>query len=109
MVDTVGNTENTNVLASQTEKLDEKFLEAIAEHCKAYYSSDARKKFPRANLPENQELTLLLDKIRQTNDINARNSKGNTLPMLVAYTNESKLLELLLSHPKIDLDIKNDR
>lgn len=91
------------------EKLDEQFLEAIAEHCRAYYSSDARKMFPKGNLPENQELTLLLEKIRQTNDINAKNEKGNTLLMLVAYTNEREFLELLLSHPTIDINIENPR
>lgn len=52
-------------------------------------------------------MTLLLETIRQTNNINARNKNEHTLLSLVAYTNERELLELLLSHPKIDVNTQN--
>ncbi len=54
-------------------------------------------------------MMLLLDTIRQTNNINVKNGKGHTLLSLVVYTDERKTLDLLLSHPKIDIGVKNDQ
>lgn len=89
------------------EKLDEQFLAELWKHIDAYYIKNHNPKFPKASLPENQEMTLLLETIRQTNNINARNKNEHTLLSLVAYTNERELLELLLSHPKIDVNTQN--
>lgn len=89
--------------------MDEKFLEAVSEHVKAYYVKNYNPKFPKASLPQNQEMTLLLETIRQTNNINTKNKSENTLLSLVAYTNEKELLELLLSHPQIDVNTQNNK
>lgn len=66
-------------------------------------------KFPKKNLPENHEMSLLLNTIRQTNNINAKNENGHTLLSLVAYTNEREFLEFLLSCPQTDVNVQNNQ
>lgn len=91
------------------EKLDEQFLESISELCKTYYERTYDENFPRRSLPQNQELTLLLEEIRQTNNVNAVNKGGNTLLHLAARASEKEMVDILLSHPQIDVNIQNNQ
>ncbi len=99
----------TEVIKEQQESLDEWFLTELWEQLHVYCSRKYNPKFPKVNRPEFHEMMLLLDTIRQTNNINVKNGKGHTLLSLVVYTDERKTLDLLLSHPKIDIGVKNDQ
>lgn len=93
----------------KTVVLDENFIQTASKYIEKYYSSDARKSLGNSNLPENQELTLLLREVQATHDINASDSRKNTLLYKVAGTNEVEFFDFLLTHPNIDVNAQDNR